>query len=210
MLGRAFNPFTATGIDAMASTPDPELPPTLRQADATAGGAGAPPAPAGPNRAPSVTREYEAAGITVQWYAERCIHSANCVRALPRVFDPRRRPWVEPGLAAADDIAQAVLRCPTGALHYVRRDGAPQEAPDVPTTLTPIRNGPLYVRGDVEARDLEGQPVRRDTRMSLCRCGLARQIPFCDNTCRAAGWREPAALAAGATGGPESAPPSAA
>ena len=79
-------------------------------------------------------------------------------------------------------------------------------------TLTPIRNGPLYVRGDVEARALDGTPLRRDTRMSLCRCGLAAKVPFCDNTCREARWREPAHAEerAGPTGGPESAPPSSA
>jgi len=175
---------------------------------ASEGGTGAPPDPAAPNRAPDLTREYRADGITVQWYAGRCIHSANCVRSLPRVFDPKRRPWVEPDEASPDDVAAAVLRCPTGALHFVRNDGGAQEAPDVPTSLTPIRNGPLYVRGDVEARALDGTPLRRDTRMSLCRCGLARHVPFCDNTCRTVGWREPTAAPAGPTGGPESAPPS--
>jgi uncharacterized Fe-S cluster protein YjdI len=181
-------------------------------ARASDGGAGAPPAPEASNHAPDFTREYGTPEITVQWFASRCIHSANCVRALPRVFDPKRRPWVEPSAATADAIAEAVLRCPTGALHFVRHDGGPQEAPDVPTTLTPIRNGPLYVRGDMEARSLDGTSIRRDTRMSLCRCGLAENIPFCDNTCRKMHWREPSpgVERAGATGGPESAPPSSA
>ena len=162
----------------------------MTERNASEGGAGAPPDPTGPNRAPDLTREYHTEHITVQWYAGRCIHSANCVRALPRVFDPRRRPWVELAEAGADEIAAAVLRCPTGALHYVRHDGGAQEAPDVPTTLTPIQNGPLYVRGDLEARGMDGAPLRRDMRLALCRCGLARQIPFCDNSCRTAGWRE--------------------
>jgi uncharacterized Fe-S cluster protein YjdI/CDGSH-type Zn-finger protein len=181
------------------------------EADAGAGGTGAPPHPAEPNRAPSATREYGTDRITVQWRAERCIHSANCIRALPRVFDPRRRPWVDVDAADADAIAHAVLRCPTGALHFVRHDDGPQEVPDVPTTLTPIRNGPLYVRGDVEVRGLDGEVIRSATRVSLCRCGLARAIPFCDNSCRDAHWREPSPVVAptGATGGPESAPPSA-
>lgn len=177
--------------------------------DAASGGAGAPPRPDEPNRAPAVTREYRTDRITVEWRAERCIHSANCVRALPRVFDPRRRPWVDVEAADADDVARAVLRCPTGALAFVRHDGGPQEAPDAPTTLTPIRNGPLYVRGDVEVRGLDGRLIRRGTRVSLCRCGLARQMPFCDNTCRNEHWREPSpgAAAGGPSGGPESAAP---
>jgi uncharacterized Fe-S cluster protein YjdI/CDGSH-type Zn-finger protein len=178
------------------------------EARASEGGTGAPPEPGAPNCAPDFTREYGTGEITVQWFAGRCIHSANCVRALPLVFDPKRRPWVQPTAASADAIADAVLRCPSGALHFVRHDGGAQEAPEAPTTLTPIRNGPLYVRGDVEARALDGTPLRRDTRMSLCRCGLAAKIPFCDNTCRNAHWREPSHADQGATGGPESAPPS--
>jgi len=179
--------------------------------DAASGGAGAPPHPEAPNRAPPMTREYAAEGITVEWRAERCIHSANCIRALPRVFDPRRRPWVDVDAADADAIARAVLRCPTGALAFVRHDGGPQEVPDAQTTLTPIRNGPLYVRGDVEVRGLDGRVIRHGTRVSLCRCGLAQQVPFCDNTCRKEHWREPSSPVAqtGPTGGPESAPPSA-
>jgi uncharacterized Fe-S cluster protein YjdI/CDGSH-type Zn-finger protein len=175
---------------------------------ANAGGTGAPPEPHAPNRAPDLTREYGTADITVQWYASRCIHSANCVRALHRVFDPKRRPWVEPAAASPDEIAAAILRCPSGALHFVRHDGGAQEAPDRPATLTPIRDGPLYARGDLEIRALDGSAVRRGTRVSLCRCALSAHAPFCDNSCRAEHWHEPNAAAAESTGGPESAPPS--
>ena len=179
------------------------------EARANEGGTGAPPLPEEPNRAPDLTRAYSTDAITVEWYATRCIHSANCVRALPEVFDPKRRPWVDPTAGSADDISAAVLRCPTGALHFVRHDGGAQEAPDVPVSLTPIRNGPLYVRGDVEVRGLDGRSVRRDSRVSLCRCALSKAIPFCDNTCRKEHWREDAVGNAAPSGGAESAPPSA-
>ena len=111
--------------------------PAGNESRASEGGAGAPPRPDDRNKAPDLTREYDAPEITVQWYASRCIHSANCVRALRAVFDPQRRPWVDPTAASADAIAAAVLRCPTGALHFMRHDGGAQEEPDVPTTLTP-------------------------------------------------------------------------
>lgn len=164
---------------------------TAHEPDAADGGAGAPPQPEKPNRAPSVTREYATERITVQWYADRCIHSGNCVRALPTVFDPRRRPWVDVDAADADAIAGAVLRCPTGALRFVRHDDGPQEVPDVPATVTPMPDGPLYVRGNVEVLMLDGEATRRGYRMALCRCGRAQRMPFCDNECRHTGWREP-------------------
>jgi uncharacterized Fe-S cluster protein YjdI/CDGSH-type Zn-finger protein len=191
------------------TTDHPGSAPAGHEPNAGDGGAGAPPHPEEANRAPSVTREYATERIAVQWRAERCIHSANCIRSLPRVFDTRRRPWVDPTAADADAIARAVLRCPTGALAFVRHDGGPAEVPDVPATLTPIRNGPLYVRGDVEIRGLDGATIRSGTRVSVCRCGLARQIPFCDDSCRKEHWREPSDVVAeaGPTGGKESAPP---
>ena len=169
----------------------------VNQESADTGGVGAPPDPARPNRAPPVMREYSTENITVEWHAERCIHSANCVRSLPKVFDPRRRPWVDVHAADADAVARAVLLCPTGALGFVRHDGGAQETPDSPTTITPLEHGPMYVRGDVEVRGLDGEVIRSATRVSLCRCGLAGQMPFCDNTCRKEHWREPTQRAAG-------------
>lgn len=177
--------------------------------NAGAGGAGAPPNPDEPNRAPELTKLYDGDGITVEWYASRCIHSANCVRALPNVFDPRVRPWVNATADTAERIAQAIERCPSGALQYKRTDGASGETPDVPVTLTPIRNGPLYVRGDAVTRALDGTELHRGPRMSLCRCNLSERFPFCDNSCRKTGWREPRRESLeGPTGGPESAAPS--
>ena len=184
-------------------------PPPAREPNAGDGGAGAPPNSDDTNRAGDLTRLYEGNGIVVEWYASRCMHSANCVRSLPRVFNPKRRPWVEAGEDTADSIAAAIERCPSGALHYRRTDGGAEEQPDLPATFTPIRNGPLYVRGDAVARALDGSELRRDLRMALCRCDRSPRFPFCDNTCRTTGWTEPRReTLEGPTGGPESAPPS--
>ena len=161
--------------------------------DAGAGGTGAPPAPASPNRAPDdLTREYRGAGIAVQWYAARCIHSARCIRAAPAVFDPARRPWIVLDGAGADAVAAAVERCPTGALHYTRLDGGAGEAVPDDTVVRAVRDGPLYLRGDVTVAREDGSTIRRDTRVALCRCGQSGHMPFCDNSHRAAGFRDPA------------------
>jgi len=159
-------------------------------AEASAGGVGAPPDPGAANRAPpDLTREYAGDGIRVQWYAGRCIHSAACIRALPRVFDSRRRPWIVLEGADADAVAAAVLRCPTGALHFARTDGGAPEAAAPGLQVRATRDGPLYVRGDVELVDEAGQVIRRDTRLALCRCGKSRHMPVCDNSHRALGVR---------------------
>ncbi len=156
--------------------------------DAGRGGAGGPPRPDESNRAPvELTREYEGRGIRVQWYAGRCVHVAECIRALPRVFNPKQRPWVDLSVAEAeaDAVADAVLRCPTGALHFLRTDGGPQEVATPGVRATTIPNGPLLLRGDVEIVDDKGQLIRHDTRIAVCRCAKSRHLPFCDNSHRA-------------------------
>ncbi len=127
------------------------------------------------------TRRYESEDITVTYDVKRCLHAAECVRALPEVFDPDRRPWVEPGEADADAVARAVERCPTGALHYERHDGGPSEAPPEPR-IRLVPDGPLYVQGRVELRDGDGNVRWNETRAALCRCGASRIKPFCDNS----------------------------
>jgi uncharacterized Fe-S cluster protein YjdI len=149
------------------------------------GGAGAPPDEHEANQVfADLTREYASSGIRVQWYASRCIHTAACIKALPRVFNARRRPWIDVDAADADAIAAAVLKCPTGALHYIRNDGAPEPIPDH-VTVRAVRDGPFLVHGDIEVTDPEGRVLRRDSRVALCRCGRSRHLPFCDNTHRA-------------------------
>ncbi|MGA2930130.1 MAG: (4Fe-4S)-binding protein [Solirubrobacteraceae bacterium] len=42
--------------------------------------------------------------VDVSFDPEVCIHSANCVRGQPAVFDASRKPWIVPDVAAADDV----------------------------------------------------------------------------------------------------------
>lgn len=68
----------------------------------------------------SAAREYATEEIVVEWRPELCIHSGNCARGLPLVFDPARRPWVDPRAASADEVEAQVARCPSGALRSRR------------------------------------------------------------------------------------------
>jgi len=140
------------------------------------------------------TRTYESGDLQVLWDSRRCIHVAACIRALPRVFNPLARPWVRLAAASADAIVDAVERCPTGALRYVRRDGPP-EAPDDPGTIEVIPNGPLLLRGDLHLVTGDGATIAHETRVALCRCGASENKPFCDNTHRRIGFTTDDAIA---------------
>jgi CDGSH-type Zn-finger protein/uncharacterized Fe-S cluster protein YjdI len=127
-------------------------------------------------------RDYETGSIRVHWDSIRCIHVGICLRALPEVFDTARRPWVDIEAADADEVAGTVERCPTGALRYERLDGAPAEQPERPTVVVPIPDGPLLMVGDLQVESPEGEEIAHETRLTLCRCGLSRNPPFCDNS----------------------------
>jgi CDGSH-type Zn-finger protein/uncharacterized Fe-S cluster protein YjdI len=127
-------------------------------------------------------RTYETDRIRVYWDSSRCIHTGICLRRLPAVFDVRRRPWVDLADADADGVADAVSRCPTGALRYERLDGAPQEQPERPTVVIPIEDGPLLTVGDLDVRGPDGEQITHEDRLTLCRCGMSRNQPFCDNS----------------------------
>lgn len=135
------------------------------------------------------TKRYTSDAIDVTYDVARCIHAAECVRGLPAVFDTAQRPWIQPANAGADAVAEVVMRCPTGALHFERHDGGTAEpVPDANRVIVTAA-GPLTVRGDVRLELLDG--ALSDTRVALCRCGQSHNKPFCDNAHRAAGFGDP-------------------
>lgn len=54
--------------------------------------------------------------IEVSWEPKLCKHTGICFRGMPRVFDPRRKPWIILENGANEDIVAQVGRCPSGAL----------------------------------------------------------------------------------------------
>jgi CDGSH-type Zn-finger protein/uncharacterized Fe-S cluster protein YjdI len=149
----------------------------------------------------SKLHRYEGTAIAVTYDAARCIHAAECVHALPAVFNPRAKPWINADGAGADELAAAVRRCPTGALHVERRDGV-AESPERTNTAMPTVDGPTYLRGDFALLTADGGVALADTRMALCRCGASQSKPFCDGSHRQSGFNDDATLRA-----PDSPPP---
>jgi uncharacterized Fe-S cluster protein YjdI len=133
-------------------------------------------------------RTYRTDKIVVYWNPGVCINSHKCVNGLPQVFRPQDRPWIHVDAASADEIAEVITRCPSGALHYERLDGGAQEVVSEEFTIEPQPNGPLYVRGLVRIMKDDGTLLREDSRMALCRCGQSHKKPFCDGTHRTVGF----------------------
>lgn len=64
----------------------------------------------------NLKKEYSNGEITVVWQSAKCIHSGNCFRNLPKVFQPSERPWIKINGATSEEIIDAVAKCPSGAL----------------------------------------------------------------------------------------------
>jgi CDGSH-type Zn-finger protein/uncharacterized Fe-S cluster protein YjdI len=139
----------------------------------------------------SKIRAYPGPGIEVSYDVRRCIHAEECVHGLPQVFIPQGKPWIQPQHASADEIAEVVARCPTGALQFQRQDGGPAEATPAPNRIRIAPDGPLYVRGDIEIVTPDGTQLLKDRRVALCRCGASQHKPFCDNSHIESGFRDP-------------------
>jgi len=146
-----------------------------------------------PRQRRGASRTYASDEIEVTWEPHLCVHVGECFQRLPGVFDPWSRPWVRPEAADPDTLADVVMRCPSGALHFRRLDGGPQEADLIgdEVTLVALADGPMQVRGHATLVGADGETIREDTRMVLCRCGSSRTKPLCDGTHRIVGFTDP-------------------
>ena len=133
-------------------------------------------------------RTYTSDDVAVTYDLKRCIHARECVKGLPAVFDVNKRPWIQPDQATADEVAEVVQRCPTGALHFIRKDGGDAEPTPDENNINIVADGPLYVHGDITLKHINGDTMLNDMRIALCRCGQSGDKPFCDNSHKDAGF----------------------
>jgi len=98
---------------------------------------------------------------------------------LCRCGQSNNKPWCDGSHVAAKFTASGEPA--TGSA-----DPLPQR--DGPLAVTPLKNGPLQVRGNLEVCAGTGRTVARITEARLCRCGQSKNKPFCDLSHLAAGF----------------------
>jgi CDGSH-type Zn-finger protein/uncharacterized Fe-S cluster protein YjdI len=126
---------------------------------------------------------YENKELQVTWDLKRCIHAEECVHGLPDVFDPDRKPWIDPDKESdSQKLIETIEKCPTGALQYHFKNKDNPETPPSSNKIIIDKNGPLYVSGDIVLQDSEGNEFLRETRLAFCRCGKSTNKPLCDNS----------------------------
>jgi uncharacterized Fe-S cluster protein YjdI len=141
-----------------------------------------------------ITKKYTNGEVTIVWKPSICAHSAICWKGpdgLKSVFDPSKKPWIDPEGAATDEIVKQIEKCPSGALSYYYNDeeNQPEEVSgDTVVEVSP--NGPLMIYGNLEIKLSDGSTEKRSKVSALCRCGLSGNKPFCDGSHKKEGWSE--------------------
>lgn len=125
---------------------------------------------------------FEGSDADVHWDERLCIHMGECGRADNDLFVGGRKPWCRPDDVSAEEVVDVIRRCPTGALTYARKDGGGAETHDEENVVRVAYNGPLFVRGKLEVDGAEADMDGVQFRVALCRCGLSKNKPFCDNS----------------------------
>lgn len=134
-------------------------------------------------------REYATEEIVVEWRPSLCYHSQNCVAALPAVFNPEARPWVNVHAANTDAVETAVAQCPSGALRSRRPARPATVVAGDRAEVRVLENGPLLLRGNLRVLADDGTELAELERAALCRCGQSQNKPFCDGSHARVGFR---------------------
>jgi len=127
-------------------------------------------------------RQYTNGEVTVYWQADKCIHSANCLTGLPRVFRASKRPWIDMKGAGSDKIIKTVNTCPSRALLYKNNSEEPDEvkteapAGSSPARIQILRNGPALITGNYILTDADKNILKARTNVAaICRCGASKR-----------------------------------
>ncbi|MGV3597908.1 MAG: (4Fe-4S)-binding protein [Bacteroidota bacterium] len=129
-----------------------------------------------------ITKKYTNGEVTVVWQPDKCIHSTICFTGLPKVFNPRERPWITPEGGTTQQIIDQVKRCPSGALSYFMNNEENKEEAHLESVIEVLSNGPLLIYGTLKLKDKNGEQTLENKTTALCRCGQSSNKPFCDGT----------------------------
>lgn len=137
-----------------------------------------------------IVKEYAKGELTVLWKPKICIHSGECVKRLPEVYNPDKRPWINVENASTEELREQIEACPSGALSY-RMEGEDtfkkdkkmensSEKTEAETKVEIIENGPLMVYGTLKVTDAGGNTETKKRTTAFCRCGASGNKPYCD------------------------------
>ena len=120
------------------------------------------------------------------------LSDAEHLCAFARFCDPGGKIWSL--IERTDDpkVRELVVReathCPAGRLVLREKPSGKPVEPALPPSIGIVEDpalgcsGPLWVRGGLRVESAGGTPYERRNRMTLCRCGVSTNMPFCNGS----------------------------
>lgn len=105
--------------------------------------------------------------------------SAGFRATLCRCGASKRKPFCDGSHVAAGFVASGEPQAEDSPALAVRNG---------PVEVTPGKNGPLQVDGNLEVVSGTGRTVKKATQLWLCRCGASQKKPYCDGSHRKVGF----------------------
>jgi uncharacterized Fe-S cluster protein YjdI len=127
-----------------------------------------------------IIKEYSNDGFTVIWKPKICIHAAECVKRLPKVYNPNVKPWITIKNAASEELISQIDACPSGALTYKSNSIEKHIDMEATAKIEVLENGPLLVHGTMEVTNSNGEKEIKEKTTAFCRCGVSQNKPYCD------------------------------
>ncbi|MFT5883850.1 MAG: putative Fe-S cluster protein YjdI [Arcticibacterium sp.] len=127
-------------------------------------------------------KEYPNGEITILWEPDKCIHSGECVKALPEVYDPKARPWLKIEKASTAELKAQIAKCPSAALAYVPASSIPKEKNNASVEIEVMENGPLLAHGIIKIKGKDFKATSNGKVTAFCRCGASGNKPYCDGS----------------------------
>ena len=112
--------------------------------------------------------------------------------AFARFCDPGGKIWALMERTDDPKVRELVIResfhCPAGRLVLKDKSTGKFLEPELPPSIGLVEDtelecsGPLWVRGGIRVESANGTPYEIRNRMTLCRCGMSTNMPFCNGS----------------------------
>lgn len=112
--------------------------------------------------------------------------------AFARFCDPGGKIWSLIEGTDTPKVRELVIReashCPSGRLVLREKATGKMVEPEFPPSIGIVEDpalgcsGPLWVRGGIRVESANGTPYENRNRLTLCRCGLSTNMPFCNGS----------------------------
>jgi CDGSH-type Zn-finger protein len=133
--------------------------------------------------------EVEGENVSISYTPVLCGHIGACQKLHKAVFDPSKKPWIQPQNGSLEGIKSVVEACPSGALRMAINAEVEHHLDSDEVSVTIEKNGPYVVKNTELEAEFDGVGASTQEYI-LCRCGHSKNKPFCDGTHHDVKWRD--------------------